>query len=531
MTRIAYVLLCHKNPARIVEQVSLLTGRGDYVSLHVDARMGQKDIATIRDALSGNDNVVFADRVKCGWGEWSLVQASVNALQLAERSFPDATHFYLISGDCMPIKSVRTIRAYLRDVPVDHIEMNDFFESDWIRVGLKEERLIYRHMFNEREQKRRFYASLTAQKALGLKREVPEGLRVMIGSQWWCLRRATVEKVLAFVAERADVMKFFRTTWIPDETFFQTIVYHLIPADEIEARPPTFLQFSDYGMPVNFQNDHYTFLVQQSRMFARKISENADHLRQRLTRLYAAPEVPMPQPSGGVQLYQYLSSRGRIGRRYRQRIWEQGKRIGPDLELLVIACKKWHVAKRFSRAIGAVSDVHAFYYIFDEQDAGLPTMGGLENGLAKRSRHRRAFLKQLFATLGAHRLAFCVDSSGTDILRDLAADGCRMRVLEIGCEFSDAYLIGHADRVGINPLGLARDTQADILATLRSNIEQESDDIRSMRLEHYALIDEFGSLEDISRALVQVFGFDADTALSAANQGRFDQFGSAHVQL
>jgi hypothetical protein len=38
--------------------------------------------------------VVFAKkRVKCGWGAWSLVRATLNAVEVAEAAFPDATHF------------------------------------------------------------------------------------------------------------------------------------------------------------------------------------------------------------------------------------------------------------------------------------------------------------------------------------------------------------------------------------------------------------------------------------------------------
>ena len=79
----------------------------------------------------------------------------------------------------------------------------------------------------------------------------------MIGSQWWCLRRRTVEMILEFLQQRRDVIRFFSTTWIPDETFFQTLVRHLVPKGEIENRTLTFLMFSDYGMPVTFYNDHY----------------------------------------------------------------------------------------------------------------------------------------------------------------------------------------------------------------------------------------------------------------------------------
>ena len=97
----------------------------------------------------------------------------------------------------------------------------------------------------------------------------------MIGSQWWCLRRQTIEKILDFVKKRRDVLRFFSTTWIPDETFFQTLVRHLVPAHEIQTRPLTFLMFTDYGMPATFYNDHYDLLLSQDYLFARKISPEA----------------------------------------------------------------------------------------------------------------------------------------------------------------------------------------------------------------------------------------------------------------
>ena len=158
---------------------------------------------------------------------------------------------------------------------VDYVESFDYFESDWIKTGMKEERLIYRHFFNERTQPKRFYAAFEAQKRLRLTREIPHDIQVQIGSQWWCLRRRTVEWIIDFTRRRRDVMRFFRTTWIPDETFFQTLVRHLVPESEIETRTLTFLMFTDYGMPVTFYNDHYDLLLSQDYLFARKISPEA----------------------------------------------------------------------------------------------------------------------------------------------------------------------------------------------------------------------------------------------------------------
>ena len=84
MAKIAYILLCHKDPESIVNQAERLTATGDYMSIHFDARANPSDFDKIRSALADNPNVTFArKRVKCGWGEWSLVEATLHAVEAA----------------------------------------------------------------------------------------------------------------------------------------------------------------------------------------------------------------------------------------------------------------------------------------------------------------------------------------------------------------------------------------------------------------------------------------------------------------
>ncbi|MFD2842193.1 beta-1,6-N-acetylglucosaminyltransferase [Paracoccus cavernae] len=288
MARIAFIMLCHKDAPGVIAQARRLTASGDFVSIHFDGNSDPADFAEIWSALSDNPSVTFANRrYRCGWGEWSLVAATLEAVRAAVAAFPNASHFYMLSGDCLPVKTAEYAHDFLDSNDCDYIEHNDFFASDWIKTGLKEERLIYRYWFNERTQPKLYYASLAIQQKLMLTREVPSDLQVMIGSQWWCLRRQTIEKVLAFCDSRRDVMRFFATTWIPDETFFQTIVPHVVPRNELRNRTLTYLIFTDYGMPVTFYNDQYDLLLRQDYIFARKISAEALELRERLGALWA----------------------------------------------------------------------------------------------------------------------------------------------------------------------------------------------------------------------------------------------------
>ncbi len=517
MTQIAFILLCHKDPEGVIAQTLRLTAAGDCVAIHFDARSKKADFARIRSALAGNPKVTFARRrVKCGWGEWSLVAATLQALHAAVEEFPGATHFYMLSGDCMPIKTAEHIHATLEREEVDHIESFDFHGSGWIKTGIQEERLIYRHWFNERQRKRLFYASLALQKKLGLARKVPEDLKIRIGSQWWCLRRRTVEAVLEFIARRPDVRRFFSTTWIPDETFFQTLVAHLVPEREIRTRTLTFLMFTDYGMPVTFYDDHFDMLLAQGFLFARKISPEARRLKERLGALYAETGRDFAISDDGRRQFAYLTSRGREGRRFAQRFWETETSLGRSRTLLVVACKKWHVAKRLLERVRTETGLPAVDYLFNEVATALPDLGGIQSSIEKRMRHRRALVRMLFEHWGTDRLVLCVDPGSIELIQDFRQDRSRMRLLEIECDFSDDYLLGHARRVGLagtHTPGAAMDL---LLPTIRYDVKFESDRLRDLDLSGHFRMKQAGSVDENTQALAAFLDIPADRAREIA---------------
>ena len=517
MARIAFILLCHKNPDAIVKQAEQLTAAGDFIAIHFDGSANAQDYATITQALSDNPNVTFAKkRIKCGWGEWSLVQATLYAIEAAVDAFPRASHFYMVSGDCMPIKSAQFTHDFLDGHDCDFIESYDFFESNWIKTGFREERLIYRHFFNERTQKWLFYTSLGLQQKFGITRKIPADIQVMIGSQWWCLRRRTIEALLEFVQERKDVMRFFRTTWIPDETFFQTLVRHLVPSQEIDNRTLTFLMFTDYGMPVTFYNDHYDLLLGQNGLFARKISAEAENLREELGELYASDKTDFVISDEGRNLFGFLADRGRIGRRFAPRFWESETTLGRSRELLIVACKKWHVAKRLVAGIREHTGIPAVEYLFNEEDTPLPDLGGIEASLSKRGRHRRAFLRMLFDHYQRDRMVICLDTADLELMRDFFSDRATVRLLEIECEFDDDYLTGHAKRVGLAGADASEATISRLLPTIRNDIVHERNSMRDEAFSGALRIRENASIDENAAAIGQFLSVNADVARALA---------------
>ncbi len=514
MARIAFILLCHKDPGAVIDQARRLTAAGDCVSIHFDGHGKAADYQRVTQALEGNSAVVFAEkRLRCGWGEWSLVAATISALRAAVKAFPDATHFYLLSGDCMPIKSAEYAHAFLDRDDCDYIESVDFYNSGWIKTGLREERLCYRHYFNERKHKWLFDTALMLQKRLGIRRQPPADLEMRIGSQWWCLRRSTVQQVLAFCETRDDVMRFFSTTWIPDETFFQTVVPHVIPANEIRTRTLTFLLFTDYGMPVTFYNDQHDLLLRQDYLFARKISSEAHDLRKRLGVLWQAPGLQFAISAEGAQLFRFLTGRGRVGQRFAPRFWETEIHLGRDHNLLLVIAKKWHIAKRLTAAIRARTDIAAVDYLFDEEDAGLPDMGGAKKTIGKRHRHRRALLRGLFEQFDSRKVVICLDPSARDTILDLTGGKWNARVLLIETDFDQRFLRDHSARMGLaGPEG--PDAIADgLLMTVRRNLEDEAEQLRDMPLKHFYVIDPHEVPAQNAARLAEFLGVPVETAL------------------
>lgn len=514
MARIAHLLLCHRNPEGIAEQARLLAAQGDFVAIHFDAGASGADFARLREALAGAPRVVFADRRhRCGWGSWSLVAATIATARTALGAFPEATHFILLSGDCWPIKPAERIRARLDTDGRDRIECADFLTSGWIRTGLVEERLLYRHPFNERTQRRLFYAGLWVQRRLGLRRALPARLRIRIGSQWWCLRRRTLERVLDFGARRRDVMRFFRSTWIPDETYFQTLVHHLVPVAEIDARPSTFLGFTDYGMPVVFHDDHYDLLVRQDHFFARKVSANAHGLKRRLRALHADTSAEIPASDDGHATIAYLRRLGREGLRAAQPAWERDAALSPEHRLYVIIAKKWHVAKRLREALAGVGGLSALGYVFAEANAYLPDLGGIGADPSSRVEHPVSIMRLVADVARTRRIALCLDPGQSEVLEALLASGAACRALWLDVGLSDAYLSGHAARLGMTPEG-GGTVGADILAGLRRECAAEAARLRQICGPLLRVWAEDAAPAAIIPVLAEMFDLD-DTAASA----------------
>ncbi|PIE07465.1 MAG: glycosyl transferase [Rhodobacterales bacterium] len=273
---VGFVMLVHTALDR-AEQVARHWAKADCpVVIHVDRKVKRQDHAGFVNALADVENIRFSPRFNCEWGTWSLVRASQDAAELLLKAFPEVRHVFLASGSCLPLRPVQELKDYLAERPLTNfIESVTTEDVPWTVGGLDEERFTLRFPFSWKRHRRLFDWYVRVQRRLGFRRKVPEGLTPHLGSQWWCLTRQTLTAILED-PERPVHDAYFSRVWIPDESYYQTLVR--LYSTNIESRSLTLSKFDVQGKPHVFYDDHMQLLRRSGCFVARKIWPDAEKL-------------------------------------------------------------------------------------------------------------------------------------------------------------------------------------------------------------------------------------------------------------
>ena len=276
---LSIALLAHKDLNRVAELARFLSNSGLGVCIHIDLSVPAESFDTFKISLAKQPNIIWAERVECEWGQFSLVQATLNMSEKILKTWPETGHVLLLSGDTLPTRTISELTKFLKQNPdTDFIESVSADDNNWIAGGLGAERFTLRFPFSWKRQRWLFDKWVDVQRKLGLKTQPPAGLRPHIGSQWWCLTRGTISSILND-PDRARSDAYFTKCWIPDESYFQTLARK--HARKIVSRSFLFSRFDHQGKPTTFYDDHIDDLGVIDAYFVRKVWPGATALYQR----------------------------------------------------------------------------------------------------------------------------------------------------------------------------------------------------------------------------------------------------------
>jgi hypothetical protein len=219
---ISYLILCHDSPERIIHLVEKILSEDDtgHIVIHFDKNSSDSAYDEICTSLKNSARCsILVNRIKCGWGQWSLVEACFKMLEYAAINYKD-DYYYLLSEYCYPVKPLPSLKEFLvKNYGVSFVESES---SSWIKGGIREDRYLYRHFFNKKANPLLHKYSYKIQKKLFLKKKIPLDISFRFGSQWWCLTDSAVKIILA---RGPAISKYFKYMWIPDESYIQSCIF------------------------------------------------------------------------------------------------------------------------------------------------------------------------------------------------------------------------------------------------------------------------------------------------------------------
>jgi len=297
---INYLILAHKNPHQLPRLIERLSSPDTSFIVHVDKKV---PLHSFQNETRFLDNIYYIDeqeRIKVAWGDISIVEATMTMINKV-LTFERTGYVILLSGQDYPIKSNHFIRNFLKNNYGQNFLTSDKIPTNLLTDGGVDRIEEYNfHPFKEQEKRvhfpsiydKNFYTIKTLKnlalllmtkerKSISLifkKRRFPHYLTPYAGDQWWALPIETIRFIKAFLEEHPSYLTYHRLTNIPDEIFFNSIVYTRCPKETLKDS----LTYTNWEKNLNsphplvFHLRDFHELLNKPHAFARKFDETID---------------------------------------------------------------------------------------------------------------------------------------------------------------------------------------------------------------------------------------------------------------
>lgn len=287
MMKVAFLMLCHKNPKQINLLLKALKHPQIDVFIHVDSKN-----ENIREDIEKSDGVYLLPKKDCvdvQWAQFSEVKATLNLLNAAI-SEGGYSHYFLISGQDFPLKSIGEIVRFLNERKDEN-----FIDCALIKRFEKRNDIYFPRMVIGRRIWQKILKGILVYSTGGwnqtfsiIKRLKPANVQYYFGSQWWCLNDAMVKWIYNFLENYPEYIKLFKHLLCPDECFFQTLVMNSPFANTTKPYLHYIKWEKGKSSPKTLTTIDYEELKKAEKLIARKFDINVDaEIIERLRMRYA----------------------------------------------------------------------------------------------------------------------------------------------------------------------------------------------------------------------------------------------------
>lgn len=286
-----YLINAHRNPEQLKRLIETLNTDNSKFYIHIDLKSNLNDFTGI---IKGENIIFIEKRVNCIWGDFSQVRATLNLVEAALLNDSDS-YFVFLSGQCYPIKPIKSIHQFLEKNKLDNFIDIDKATDVWSKEECDRRFNLYRvNKSGERNDYsmikpasvKKIFKLLIKNKidfstSIEMLSEKKKPFEMYGGSSWWAMNFNTLSKVQQYVNN--NELSFFKYTTCSDEVFFQSILKELIKNGEKinHQRSLTYVNWEReecIDSPVTFKYDDFSELTGQpeSKLFARKFDNGYD---------------------------------------------------------------------------------------------------------------------------------------------------------------------------------------------------------------------------------------------------------------
>ncbi|WP_138500207.1 beta-1,6-N-acetylglucosaminyltransferase [Nostoc sp. PA-18-2419] len=283
---IGFVLLTHTKPLQIYRLINTLNRMFNYPVIVCHHDFSKCDLPV--NALSKNVLLV-RPHVQTEWGGFTLIEATIQSLQLMYEAANAPDWFVLLSGADYPIKTARQILEDLASNPYDAYIQYEQITYETYKLDLKPNMLWLKNSYQRYCTKsfsfnylKKYFAQLNIEIRLEhpllTKAFLPfsNKLACFSGSQWFCANRKAAEYIIDFHSQKNAVTLYYQKLKYTDESYFQTILANA-PHLKLKNDRRRYIDWSTGGPhPKILLMEDLPNLVASSAHFARKFDINID---------------------------------------------------------------------------------------------------------------------------------------------------------------------------------------------------------------------------------------------------------------
>lgn len=279
--KIAYLILCHKEPEQINMLLQELIADGSDCYIHIDKKSSMS-----KDQLISSEHILFVPderRVDIRWAANTMVRATLELLEVLIKGKRLYDYVCLLSGQDFPIKSSQYRSSFLqKNKGYNFIEVLSHEEYKYKRYDKRSllyfPSFVYKSTFLAKAIRKLIILSTGGYtKTLSLfVRKNKSGVKFEYGSQWWCLTYECVLWMMDYIKNRVNV-DYFDHALTPDECFFQS-VFMMSPFNGLRKDRIMYLEWAENeNNPRILRSEDYEMLVScTDKLFARKFDIRVD---------------------------------------------------------------------------------------------------------------------------------------------------------------------------------------------------------------------------------------------------------------